>query len=69
MPWRGRGAGTTQRTRPWWRSDRTFTNKVRLALESVDVPLLDHVIIGRPGHTSMMALGLMTPTARVITVP
>lgn len=49
--------------------DRTFTNKVRLALESVDVPLLDHVIIGRPGHTSMMALGLMTPTARVITVP
>lgn len=49
--------------------DRTFTSKVQRVMETVDVALLDHVIIGRPGHTSMMALGLMTPTARVITVP
>lgn len=33
--------------------DRTFTKRVQSMLQAVDVQLLDHVIIGRPGFTAM----------------
>ncbi|UFX98295.1 RadC family protein [Candidatus Gromoviella agglomerans] len=40
-------------------SDVQITKQVKIALESVDIKLHDHIIIGKFGHSSMKSLGLL----------
>lgn len=40
-------------------SDKQLTQRLTLALELVDVRVLDHIIVGAEGHTSMAERGMM----------
>ena len=45
--------------------DLRFTERIFAAAEVVSTPLLDHVVIGSPGYTSLLNAGLMPPTTNV----
>jgi DNA repair protein RadC len=44
--------------------DVRFTERIAAAAEVVSTPLLDHVVIGSPGYTSLLHAGLMPPIAK-----
>ncbi|MEO7112042.1 MAG: DNA repair protein RadC [Polyangiaceae bacterium] len=44
--------------------DLRFTERIAAAAEVVSTPLLDHVVIGSPGYTSLLSAGLMPPITK-----